>query len=237
MNAVAGGGSFVSFPALVFAGVPPVLANASSTVALFPGALATMWVMRRDIARWRGLTLRLLLPVSLAGGLAGAALLLVTPAKSFDAVIPWLMLAATLTFAFGARAGAALRRHVRISSAALLVLQFVLGIYGGYFGAAVGIMLMAGWSLVGGAQTAGGDLKAIAPVRVLLVGSMNGMAVLTFIGAGAVRWPQTLVMLVAAIAGGWAGARLAQRLTSRQTRTFVLVVTSVMTAAFFWRGT
>ena len=95
----------------------------------------------------------------------------------------------------------ALRRHVRIGTPALLTLQFALGIYGGYFGAAVGIMLMACWSLVGGAQTQGGDLKSVTPVRVFLVGAMNGMAVLTFIAAGAVRWPQTLVMLVAAIAG------------------------------------
>lgn len=140
------------------------------------------------------------------GGLVGAVLLLATPARLFDAIIPFLLLLATLTFAFGARAGLALHRVVPIGPGATLPVQFVISIYGGYFGGAVGLMMMATWSLL----TANADLKAMAPARVLLVSAANGAAVLWFIIAGAVRWPATLAMLGAAVVGGCAaGARAA----------------------------
>ena len=159
MNAIAGGGSFVTFPAMVFAGLPPVIANASSTVALFPGTLASTWAYRRELAGTGDIRLRWMLPVSIAGGLCGALLLLFTPAHLFDLVIPWLLLLATLTFAFGARAGAALRRVVRIGPATLLAVQFVISLYGGYFGGAVGLMMLAAWGLL----TASVNVKAMAP--------------------------------------------------------------------------
>lgn len=232
MNAIAGGGSFVSFPAMVAAGLPPVIANASSTVALFPGTVASTFAYRRDFARIAGMRLVALLPLSVAGGLAGAALLLATPARLFDAVIPFLLLLATLTFAFGARAGLALRRAVRIGPGALPALQFVIAIYGGYFGGAVGLMMMACWSLL----TASADLKAMAPARVLLVSATNGAAVLWFIAAGAVRWPETLAMLGASVIGGYLGARLTQWLPAPLVRGFVLVLTATVTVAFFVRA-
>ena len=143
MNAVAGGGSFVSFPAMVAAGLPPVIANASSTVAVFPGTVASTFAYRRDFAHVTGLNLRVMVPISVAGGLAGAALLLATPARLFDVVIPFLLLLATLTFAFGARAGLLLRRLVRVGPAGLLTMQILLAIYGGYFGGAVGLKMLA----------------------------------------------------------------------------------------------
>src|ERR671933_398255 len=204
MNAIAGGGSFVSFPALVFAGVPSVAANASSTVALYPGSLTSAWAYRHGLRGFGGVSLRALLVASLSGGLLGAVLLLVTPQATFDAVIPWLLLVATLALGCGREAGAALRRVVRIGPRPVLLTQFLLAVYGGYFGGAVGIMMMAVWSLLDSA-----DLKAMSPARVLLVGATNTIAVLCFIAAGAVRWPETLVMLVAAAGGGHAGARLA----------------------------
>jgi hypothetical protein len=148
MNAIAGGGSFISFPAMVAAGLPAVFANASSTVALFPGTLACTWAYRRAFASVTGLNLCLLVPLSLAGGLAGAILLLATPTRLFDAVIPLLLLLATLTFALGTRAGLMLRRAVRIGPTALPAVQFAVSIYGGYFGGAVGLMMMATWSLL-----------------------------------------------------------------------------------------
>ena len=114
MNAFAGGGSFITFPAMVLAGLPPVIANASSTVALFPGSLASSFAYRNDYAAASPVRLAILTPISIAGGLAGAMLLLATPAHLFDVVIPWLFLLATMTFAFGAHAGMALRRFVRI---------------------------------------------------------------------------------------------------------------------------
>ena len=231
MNAIAGGGSFVTFPALVFAGVPSVAANASSTVALFPGSLTSAWAYRHGLRGFGGVSLRALLAASLSGGLLGAVLLLVTPQATFDAVIPWLLLLATLALGFGREAGAALRRVVRIGPGPVLVTQFLLAVYGGYFGGAVGIMMMAVWSLLDSA-----DLKAMSPARVLLVSATNTIAVICFIVAGAVRWPETLVMLVAAAVGGYAGARLALRMHPRLIRTVILLFTTAMTIVFFLRA-
>ena len=232
MNAIAGGGSFVSFPAMIAAGLPAVLANASSTVALFPGTVASTFAYRRGFAWDSEMNVRAMLPISVVGGALGAALLLATPARLFDAVIPFLLLLATLTFAFGARAGLALRQIVRLGPASGLVLQFLISIYGGYFGGAVGLMMMAVWSLL----TASADLKAMAPVRVLLVSATNGAAVLWFIAAGAVRWPETLSMLAASIVGGYVGARLTQWLPGPIVRGFVVLLTASVTVVFFLRA-
>ncbi len=231
MNAIAGGGSFVTFPALVFAGLAPVVANASSTVALFPGTLASTWAYRGELTGVDGINLRWMLPVSVAGGFCGALLLLVTPAHLFDLVIPWLLLLATMTFAFGARVGAALRRSVRIGPATLPVIQFVISLYGGYFGGAVGLMMLAAWGLL----TASIDLKAMGPARTLLVSAANGAAVLLFIASDVVRWPETVVLLAGAVAGGYGGARLARRLPPALVRAVVLVLTATITAVFFRR--
>jgi len=231
MNAAAGGGSFVSFPAMVFAGVPPVYANASSTVALFPGAVTSGWAYRRALGGIGGVTLPVLLGVSMIGGLLGAVLLLATPQSAFNTLVPWLLLLATLAFAFGGRVGVALRRVVRIGRVTTLATQFLLAIYGGYFGGAVGIMMMAVWGLLGTS-----DLRQMNPAKTVLVGAMNGVAVLYFIAAGAVVWPQTLAMLFAAALGGYAGARLALRLDVRWLRAGVIAISSAITLSFFLRG-
>ena len=231
MNAMAGGGTFVTIPALVWAGMPSLVANASSTVALFPGQLASTWAYRDNLADLGAVSLRSLLIVSIMGGLAGALLLLLTPERAFDAIVPWLLLIATLTFAFGAHAGAALRRHLRIGPASLLAAQFVLAIYGGYFGGGVGIMMMAAWSLL---QSA--DLRVMTPARTCLVAATNAIAVVCFMAAGIVEWAATLAMLVAAIVGGYAGARLALVMNVAVLRAVVLVISSVMTLAFFHRA-
>jgi uncharacterized protein len=231
LNAIAGGGSFITFPAMVFAGLPPVAANASSTVALFPGTIASTFAYRHDLHGIGGFRLIVLAPLSFAAGVAGAMLLLATPDHLFDAVIPWLLLLASLTFAFGDRAGIMLRRLVRIGPGALPVVQFVIAIYGGYFGGAVGLMMMASWSLL----TANDDLKAMAPARVLLTSAANGGAVLCFIAAGAVHWPETLAMLAASVIGGYLGARLTRILPPRIVRRFVIVLTAFVTLVFFIR--
>jgi len=216
---------------MIMAGLPPVLANASSTVALFPGTVASTYAYRHEFRRESGVRVRTMLPVSVAGGLLGAALLLVTPARVFDAVIPFLLLLATLTFAFGARAGLLLRRFIHVGPGATLPLQFLIAIYGGYFGGAVGLMMMATWSLL----TVSADLKSMAPARVLLVSATNGAAVLWFIVAGAVRWPETLAMLGASVVGGYLGARLTQWLPGPVVRACIVVLTAVVTVAFFVR--
>jgi uncharacterized protein len=230
MNAVAGGGSFVSFPAMVLAGLPPIAANASSTVALFPGTLASTWAYRDDLRGIAGISLKVLLPLSLAGGVIGAVLLLVTPGGAFDLVIPWLLLLATLTFAGGRHLGDWLRRYVTIGRRAFLAIQFILSIYGGYFGGAVGLMMMAVWTLIDTTE-----LKTMAAPRTLLVSATNGSAVLCFTVAGAVHWPEMLAMMVSAIVGGYYGARFARHLPAVVLRWFVVALSATVTVAFFVR--
>src|SRR5437773_10952328 len=141
MNSVAGGGSFLTFPALVFTGVPSIVANATSTVALFPGALASAWAYRRDFEALDRIPLKPALGVSIAGGIVGALLLLYTSQKTFDAIIPWLLLGATLVFALGPRLMKKLKRQQWMGPKTLIVLQFFIGIYGGYFGGGVGLFI------------------------------------------------------------------------------------------------
>jgi hypothetical protein len=231
MNAIAGGGSFLTFPALLLAGLPSVTANTSSTVALYPGSVASVWAYRSDLAPVGGVGLAPLLATSLLGGAAGAALLIATPSAVFDRVVPFLLLLATLALAFGRRAGEALRRRIAVGRRPVLAVQLALAVYGGYFGGAVGIMMMAVWTLVDGAE-----FKAMNPAKTLLVAATNTVAVACFAAAGAVRWPETLVVLAAGSAGGYAGARLARRLDPRLVRAAVLAITATTTLAFFLRA-
>lgn len=231
MNSAAGGGSFVSFPALVFAGVPSVAANATSTVALFPGAVAGSWAYRDDFRTVQGISVRALLPVSVVGGFAGALLLLFTPVRTFDIVVPWLLLTGTLAFAFGPRAAAALRRRVHIGPSALFVAQFALAVYGGYFGGAVGLMTLAVWSLFGAT-----DIRAMNAAKTLLVGSMNTIAVVAFTVAGKVFWTEAVLMAIAATIGGYAGARIARSVDRNRIRMFINCVNVTMTVLFFIRA-
>ncbi|WP_028104894.1 sulfite exporter TauE/SafE family protein [Pseudoduganella violaceinigra] len=228
MNALAGGGSFVSLSALVAAGVPPVQANASSTVALFPGGLASAWAYRDGLQPVAGVSLRALLAVTLAGGLAGALLLLRTSSETFTFVLPWLLLVAAISIAFGRRLGDALRARWQVRAPAVLAVQFALGVYGGYFGGAVGIMMMAMWGLIDKR-----DLKELNPPRTVLVSAANAVAVLAFIMAGAVHWPATLAMLVGAVFGGYGGARIGRRASPGVIRAITLLATSCITVAFF----
>jgi uncharacterized protein len=230
MNAIAGGGSFVSFPVMVLVGLPPIAANATSTVALFPGTLASTFALRDELRGIAGIGLELLLPISVVGGLIGAILLLVTPGGAFDLVIPWLLLMATLTFAGGPHLGDWLRRYVRIGRRTFLVIEFLLSIYGGYFGGAVGLMMMAMWTLIDRTE-----LKMMAPTRTLLVSATNGSAVLCFALAGAVHWPEMLAMMISAIAGGYYGARFARHLPPAVLRWFVVMLSATVTVAFFVR--
>ena len=231
LNAAVGGGSFVSIPAMVFAGLPGVAANASSTVALLPGTLASSWAWRNDLQPIPGISFRVLLLISLFGGLAGAVLLLVTPSRAFDRLLPWLLLLGTLAFAFGRQAGDRLRRRVRVGPWAILAAQVPLSIYAGYFGGGVGIMMMAVWSLLGHV-----DIKAMSAGRVILVSIANVAAVVCFALFGPVRWGPTLVMLLAAVIGGYFGAVLARRVPGIVLRRFVIAFSVVMTLVFFLRA-
>ncbi|GJG88972.1 UPF0721 transmembrane protein [Gemmatimonadetes bacterium T265] len=231
MNAAAGGGSFITLPALVYAGVPSVVASASSTVALFPGRLASAWVYRGDLNAIGGASVRAMTAASLVGGGVGALLLLRTPPARFDAVVPWLLLAATLAFAGGRRLAAALGRAIRVRPWMLVAGQFVLCAYGGYFGGAVGVLMMALWHLAGLA-----DLRAMSAARTVLLGASSGVAVLCFVAARAVQWPAAAAMLAGAVVGGYAGAHLTLRVNVRHLRVGLTVFNVAVTGAFFLRA-
>lgn len=231
MNGVAGGGSFLTFPALVFTGVPGVVANASSTVALFPGTCASAWAFRHTFHGFRTVSVGAMLAVSMAGGIAGALLLLRLPARSFDFIVPWLLLVSTIVFYLGPRLALRLQQKYRVPPAVVLAGQFLVAVYGGYFGGAVGLMMLALWSLF-----SLGEIKAISALRVLLVSAMNGVAVICFVIAGTVLWPQTLLMLVAAVIGGFVGAKLALRLNAERLRAVISAINVAVTLLFFYRA-
>lgn len=235
INSVAGGGSFLTFPALVVSGVAPIYANATSTVALWPGSVASVGAYRRELGRARHTVL--LSAVSLVGGIAGAILLLHTPSSAFQRLIPWLLLLATLVFAFGRHLTARLnaRRARRgagdLPIAGIAVVQLVIATYGGYFGGGIGILMLATLGLMGFE-----NINEANAVKTLLASCINGIAVLAFVIARAVVWPQALVMLVAAIVGGYAGAATARRLPPWLVRYVVIAIGCVMTLYFFIHG-
>ncbi len=232
LNAVAGGGSFFTVPALIVAGVSPVVANATSTVALWPGSLASAWGYRREVAAERRMAVELSL-VSAVGGVAGALLLVWTPADVFLRLLPFLLLAATLFFTFGPRIRAALGAHggERSGRGAALALQALIAVYGGYFGGGMGLMMLAAFALMG--MT---DIHRMNGLKSLLGALINGLAVATFIVARVVDWSIVLPMVVGAIAGGYLGASVARRLPAVHVRRFVIAVGWAMTVAFFVRG-
>jgi len=235
LNSIAGGGSFVSFPALLFAGLPGVQANATNTVALWPGLAATVSTYLKRLH----VPARLLVPLlvtSVAGGLAGAVLLIKTPQRTFEHAIPWLLLGGTLLFAYGprmrsvaGRTGATdLARTSWVAVSAASVLQLLVGTYGGYFGGGIGFVMMGMMAAIG--MT---DIHNMNALRILLAATINLVAVGTFIVAGAVLWPQCLVMILGSISGGWAGGHYAQKADPRKLRYIVITIGLLMTAYFF----
>jgi uncharacterized membrane protein YfcA len=229
MNAAAGGGSFISVPALIFVGIPSVSANMSSTIALYPGSLTSGWAYRGNFQAILNVSVRSMFLATLAGGFAGAVLLLLTPTSAFDKIIPWLLLVGSLVFALGPWLGHRLRQYCQPNTAFLIAAQFLLGVYCGYFGGAVGIMMMAVWSVLGLT-----DIRAMNAVKVVLVAAANTIAVLCFAFAGSVAWRETLIMLVAAALGGYAGARVTLRFSGSQIRFGISLINFTITAIFFY---
>ena len=234
LNAVAGGGSFLTFPALVFTGVPTIVANATSAVAVSPGYLGSTLGFRAELARLPRRRLVIEGLVCAAGGLAGALLLLVTPAKVFAAVVPWLLVFATLVFALGPRwmawrsaRGAGGEPHPVARGAGLLAVA----VYGGYFNGGLGILLMALYSATGER-----DIHTANALKNLNSLVLSLLSVAAFAAAGAVAWPQALLMMAAATAGGFLGARIARRLPAAAVRAVVVVTGVVMSAVFFARA-
>ncbi|MDA8444417.1 sulfite exporter TauE/SafE family protein [Paracidovorax valerianellae] len=232
LNAVAGGGSFLTLPALAFTGVPPVMANATGTVALLPGYAAGAWGFREDVQAPPGLSMGWLVALSLLGGAAGAGLLLVTPEAAFRRAVPWLLLAATALFAMAPllrrwTAGA----HSAPSPARAVVGVLAVSVYGGYFNGGLGILLLALFGLLGSMP-----LHAMNGLKNLVSALLTAIAVAVYAAGGLVLWPQALGMMVAATAGGYGGARLARRIPAPWLRAGIVATGLGMAAAFFWRG-
>ncbi len=245
LNSVAGGGSFLSFPTLLFVGVPPINANATNTMALWPGSVASVGAYRKELAQQNRLYIALLVGVSLFGGLFGAELLLLTPEETFTHLIPFLLLMATLLFTFGGNVTKRLRARLNnhngnttehtanptwLAVGSVMVLQLFISIYGGYFGGGIGIMMLASLSLMGMTH-----IHSMNALKTVLASAINGIAVIRFIIASSIFWPQAVVMIVGAIMGGYGGAALAQKIDPKLVRRFVIVIGFTMTIYFFVR--
>jgi uncharacterized membrane protein YfcA len=236
LNSVAGGGSFISFPALIVTGVRPIPANATSTVALWPGSVASIGAYRKKMPRQHA-ALAIFTLTSIVGGILGAVLLLRTPPATFMHLVAYLFLAATLLFSFGKKLSDRISAWVKRSGspawvmlAGATLIQLVIAVYGGFFGGGIGILMLAMLNMV-----TMGDIHSMNAVKSLLAAAINGAAVVTFILARTVVWPQATLMLAGAIVGGYTGAHFAQRLDPRIVRRLVIVVGFSMTAYFFWK--
>jgi uncharacterized protein len=236
LNAIAGGGSFLTFPALVFTNVPAIPANATSAVAVSPGYLGSVLGFRAELAALPRARLWQEGLVCAVGGLAGAALLLVTPAKVFAVVVPWLLLFATGLFAAGprvlalreARAGGADRPPHPVARTLGLA---VVAVYGGYFNGGLGILLMALYTLSGEK-----DVNTANALKNLNSLVLSVLSVAAFAWAGAIHWPQAGLMALGTTAGGFWGAGLARRLPAAVVRAVVIITGGVMAVVFFVRG-
>jgi uncharacterized membrane protein YfcA len=238
INSIAGGGTLLTFPAL-FAALgasddASVIANATSTVALFPGSLAGMAGYRRELAETPRWSLWLIVP-SLIGGFCGSRLVTWLPSATFKTLVPWLILVAALLFwlqPWIARKIGLGREHAPAthrSIAGAMAFQLLVAVYGGYFGAGIGILMLSALAMMGL-----GDIHRMNALKTLLGSCINGVAVVVFIVGGKVNWPIALVMAVAAIAGGYFGAHFARRLDRNLVRRAVVAIGFVLAAYYFY---
>jgi uncharacterized membrane protein YfcA len=233
INSVAGGGTLITFPTLLWLGITSKLANGTSTVALWPGSVASVWGFRRELAGADRRLLALIVP-SVIGGIAGSLLLVVTPTEVFDRVLPFLILFATVLF----MAQEPIQRRFNLSAAHearthwlswTMFFQLLVGIYGGYFGAGIGILMLAALSLMGHT-----DIHQMNGVKNTLATCINGLAAALFIYNGLVLWQEVFVMMGGAILGGIGGAGLARRAGRQAVRRTVVVVGFVMAFKTMW---
>jgi uncharacterized protein len=219
VNALAGGGTFLTFPSLLFAGLDPIAANATSAALLLPGGLASAWVYRHG-SPIRGNLLRILLGVCLVGGTLGSQLLLVTPSQRFARIAPYLMLVSAAIYTFGKQLARWSATHTggRLHVGALVAVQFLISIYGGYFGAGMGVVMIVLFQLA-----AHLNVQESSGLRMLCAFFINILAAANFIWRGIVDWRIGLPMLVCAIIGGYFGAHAVQKLRADTARRLVLV--------------
>ena len=228
-NALAGGGSFITFPALLLFGMGARAANVTSTIALFPGQIATGLTGRRHVAGAEGLSFRALAAISFLGGLAGAVLLLETPESFFERLVPFLVLFATSIFAWGSFRGTSASR-TRLSPAAAAAAQFAIAVYGGYFGGGIGMLMLAALTL------AGLPVRQASATKNVLAAVMNASAVVIFAFSRDVHWEAALAVAAGSVIGGQAGAWLMLRVSERRLRLGVVAVGILLTLGLFIRA-
>ena len=228
-NALAGGGSFLIFPTLILMGLDPRTANITCTIALFPAQAAAGVAGRHQATGTASLTFSALFGVSLLGGAAGAVLLLHTPTSLFTALVPWLVLFATLVFAWGSFGRRTSDMHKHLGAAAACVMQFAISVYGGYFGGGIGILMLAVLTLAGLAIRNAGSTKNV------LAAIINSTAVVIFLCAGGIAWKQVAVVGTAALVGGQAGAYVLQRVNERVLRIGIVLLGVALTIGLFVR--
>jgi len=230
LNALAGGGSLVTFPALLFAGLNPIDANATSVVALFPGTFSSVLAYRRSILGITEVSVTGFFLLSLFGGLLGALLLLSTPSSVFAGLVPWLVLFATIVFAVGNFAPLGAIRRFKLGPRGALAVHFIISVYGGYFGGGIGFLMLAALSL------AGMPVRAAGATKNILAGVMNATAMLVFLFSGQVRWLAAAVACAGALLGSLVGARMMQRVNERVLRLVVIALGVLLTAGLFLRA-
>jgi uncharacterized protein len=228
-NALAGGGSFITLPLLILSGMNPRAANITSTIALFPGQVASGWTGRDLAAGAAGLSLRTLIIISFAGGALGAGLLLVTSPAFFARLLPWLILFATIVFAWGSF-GPRRANSTHLGKAGVTAAQFCISVYGGYFGGGIGFLMLAALTASGVAMRAAGATKNV------LAAVMNASAVLIFLFSPEVEWVTAGVYAVGAIMGGILGGHLVRRVNERVLRFLVVLIGLSLTIGLFIRG-
>ena len=235
MNAVAGGGTLVTFPSLVWVGLPSTIANATSTVAIWPGSLGGMWGYRHDLRGLPNATYALIAP-SVIGGLVGAVLMARTPTRVFDRLIPLLILFATVLFMLQEPVQRLIKTTGRAHAGSTgwligaLLFQFLVAVYGGYFGAGIGILMLAAFGIMGFT-----DIHQMNGLKIFLALCINGVATGYFIWNGMVSWPHALVMAVGAIVGGVWGAGVARTIGPKGVRKIVIAVGFTMAFSLLLR--
>ena len=228
INSVAGGGTFLTFPALLATGITPICANVTSSIAVFPGNFAAAIAYRDDFKKINEIPLPLTIAVSLIGGWFGATVLMHTPQKTFAGLIPWLILSSTLLFAFGKQGGEWLRKRLTINKFGLAFLFLLIGFYGGYFGAGIGILTLAVMGLLG--MT---DINKMNASKTILTGMMNLAAVTNFLFNTSVYWHGMILMTISCIIGGYVGAAVARKIPQKVVKMIVIGIGVTLTIYFF----
>jgi uncharacterized membrane protein YfcA len=228
-NALAGGGSFITLPLLILSGMSPRAANITSTIALFPGQVASGWTGRQSADGAAGLSLRALVIISLVGGALGAGLLLVTSPSFFARLLPWLILFATIVFAWGSF-GPRQSDPKHLGIAGVTAAQFCISVYGGYFGGGIGFLMLA-------ALTASGvTMRVAGATKNVLAAVMNASAVAIFVFSPEVKWITAAVYSAGAILGGILGGQMVRKVNERVLRLLVVLIGLTLTVGLFVRG-